>query len=151
MSIGMILALSDDELAQKIERAKCTCRACRQPCKADVSSSQCASCILDKYHPGVVVCPLLGECQAVRSRGESTRDDRQNRVLDHLHIVAHLGNAVVYDEECNAYLEVASCASKPQMTIPGKDIREIYKEAQSASTTLTSSSSSTPSTHAPPF
>ena len=79
MSVGTILALSDKELAQKMERAKCNCRACRQPCKADVASSQCASCLLDKYHPGVVVCPLLGECQAVRSRGESTRDDRQNR------------------------------------------------------------------------
>merc|ERR1712020_421436 len=85
--------------------------------------------------------PLLGECQAVRSRGESVRDDRQNRVLDHLHIVAHLGNAVVYDAECNAFLETASRASKPQMAIPGKDIREIFKETQTSSSSSSSSSS----------
>ena len=142
MSVGTILALNDQELAQKMERAKCSCRACRQPCKVDANMSQCASCLLDKFHPNIVVCPLLGECQAVRSRGESVRDDRQNRVLDHLHIVAHLGNAVVYDAECNAFLETASRASKPQMAIPGKDIREIFKETQSSS----SSSSSSPST-----
>ena len=50
MSVGTILALNDKELAQKMERAKCSCRACRQPCKVDANMSQCASCLLDKFH-----------------------------------------------------------------------------------------------------
>ena len=69
---GKLLALDGNQLASRMERAGCTCRACRYAC-ITTPKQLCATCLFNKIHDGILACPLTAECQGVRNRGASVQ------------------------------------------------------------------------------